>query len=60
MKPILFRKCRSKKDESNGGKGNKIGATLVTREARGKFGQNLDRRVVARGWSDEDVPGSVV
>ena len=60
MKPILFRKCRLEKDESNGGKGNNIRATLVARETRGKFGWKLNRRVVVCGWSDEDVPGSFV
>ena len=60
MKPILFRKCRSKKDESNGGKGNKIEATLVAREARGKFGRNFDRHEVACGWPDEDLFGGIV
>ena len=34
MKPFLFQKCRSEKDESDGGGGNKIGATLVTRMKR--------------------------
>ena len=32
MKPILFGKCRSEKDESDGGDDNKIGATLMGRE----------------------------
>ena len=43
MKPILFRKSRSEKDESDGGGGNKIEATLVAREARVNIGWNFDR-----------------
>ena len=49
MKPILFRKSRSEKDESDGGGGNKIEATLVVREARVNIGGNFDRCVTARG-----------
>ena len=45
MKPILFWKSRSKKDESNGGEGNKIGATLVVCETHVKFVRNFDRCV---------------
>ena len=46
MKPILFRKSRSEKDESDGGRGNKIEATLV---ARVNIGGNFDRCVTTRG-----------
>ena len=60
MKPILFQKCRSEKDEFDGGRGNKIGAILVVREVRGKFGRNFDRHMAAHGCSDEDVPDGVV
>ena len=49
MKPTLFQKCRSKKDESDGGGGNKIEATLVVREARVNIGENFDWCVTARG-----------
>ena len=42
MKPILFQKSRSEKDESDGGGGNKIGATLVTREACVNIGRSFD------------------
>ena len=45
MKPILFRKCRLEKEKFDGGRGNKIGVTLVAREACGKFGRNFDRHV---------------
>ena len=60
MKPILFRRCRSKKLDSNGVGGNKIGATLVAHEASGRFCQNFDWSVVARGYSNEDVFGGFV
>ena len=46
MKPTLFQKCRSKKDESDGGGGNKIGATLV---ARMKRMENL-AKILADAW----------
>ena len=49
MKPILFRKSRSEKDESDGGGGNKIEATLVVREAHVNIGGNFNRCVTARG-----------
>ena len=52
MKQILFRRCRSEKEDSDGVGGNKIGATLVAREARGIICQNFDRRMAARGWSN--------
>ena len=42
MKSILFRRCRSEKDDSNGISGNKIGATLVACEVRGIICQNFD------------------
>ena len=45
MKSILFRRCRSEKDDSNGISGNKIGATLVAREAHGIICRNFDRGV---------------
>ena len=60
MKPIPFQRYRSQKDNFDGGGGNKIGATLVVREAHGRFCRNFDRRMVVRGWSDEDVSGNVV
>ena len=37
MKPILFRKCRSEKEDSDGGGNNEIGVALVAHEARGRF-----------------------
>ena len=49
IKPILFQKSRSKKDESDGGGGNKIGATLVTREACVNIGRSFDWSVTMRG-----------
>ena len=60
MKPILFQKCRLEKDESDGDGDNKIGATLVACEARGKFGLNFDWHVAVRGWSDEVLISSDV
>ena len=60
IKLILYQKCRSEKDESDGGGRNKVGATLVEREAHGKFGRNFVRHVAARGWSDEDFSDNVV
>ena len=60
MKPFLFRRCRSEKDDSDGVDGNKIRATLVTREARGIICRNFDRRVAGRGWSNVDVSGGYV
>ena len=60
IKLILYQKCRSEKDESDGGGRNKVGATLVEREVRGKFGRNFVGHVAARGWSDEDFSDSVV
>ena len=49
MKPILFQKSRSEKDESDGGGGNKIEATLVTREACVNIGRSVDWSVTMRG-----------
>ena len=60
IKLILYQKCRSEKDESNGGGRNKVGATLVERETRGKFGRNFVWHVAVRGWSDEDFSDSIV
>ena len=37
MKLILFRKCRSKKEDSDGGGSNEIGVALVGHEAPGRF-----------------------
>ena len=48
MKPILFQRCRSEKDDSDGVSVNKIGATLVAHEARGIICQNFDWHVAAR------------
>ena len=45
MKSILFRRCRLEKDNSDGVSGNKIGATLVAREACGIICRNFDRSV---------------
>ena len=45
MKPILFRRCKLKKDDSYGVGGNKIGATLVAHETHGIICWNFDRRV---------------
>ena len=59
-KPILFQRCRSEKDDSDGANSNKIEATLVTREARGIICRNFNQRVMARGWSNVDVSGSYV
>ena len=50
MKPILFRWCRSEKDNSYGVDGNKIGDALVEREARGILCRNFDRRVDGQMW----------
>ena len=50
MKPILSRKFRSEKDDSDDVSGNKIGATLVACEARGIICQNFDRRVDGQRW----------
>ena len=60
MKPILFQRCRSEKEDSDGVGGNKIGATLMAREARGIICQNFDLRMAARGWSNVDVSGDYV
>ena len=60
MIPILFQRCRSKKDDFDGLGSNKIGATLVACEARGIICRNFDRRVAARGWSNVDVSGDYV
>ena len=60
MKPILFRRCRSEKDDFEGVGGNKIGATLVAREVRGIICRNFDRRVAAHRWSNVDVSGDYV
>ena len=60
MKPILFRRCRSEKDDSDGVDGNKIKATLMAHEGRGIICRNFDRHVAARGWSNVDVFGSYV
>ena len=37
MKPILFRKCRSEKEDSDGGGNNEISVALVAHEAHGRF-----------------------
>ena len=50
MKPILSRKCRSEKDDSNGVSGNKIRATLVAHEVRGIICQNFDRCINGQRW----------
>ena len=60
MKLILFRRCRSEKFDSDGVDGNKIGATLVACEVRGRFFQNFDQRMVVCGWLDEDFSGGFV
>ena len=49
MKPILFRRCRSETNDCDGVGGNKIGATLVVREARVVICRNFDQCVAARG-----------
>ena len=60
IKPILFRKCRSEKDDSDDVDGNKSGATLVARETRGIICRNFDRHMAMRGWSDVDVSSDYV
>ena len=52
MKPILFLRCRSKKDDFDSGGGNKIGATLVVREVHGRFCRKFDRSMAALEQSD--------
>ena len=54
-KPILFQRCRSEKDDSDGVSSNKIGTTLVAREVRGIVCRNVDRHMAACGRSDVDV-----
>ena len=60
MKPILFRRCRSEKDDSDGASSHKIGATLVAREAHGIICRNFDRCVAVHEWSNVDVSGGYV
>ena len=60
MKPILFQRCRSEKEDSDGVGGNKIGATLMAREVRGIICRNFDLCMAARGWSNVDVSGDYV
>ena len=50
MKPILSRKCKSKKDDFDGVSGNKIGATLVEHKAHGIICRNFDLRVDDQRW----------
>ena len=59
MMPILFRRCRQEKDDSDSGGGNKIRATLVACEAHGRFCQNIDRSMAALEQSDMLDSGDV-
>ena len=59
MKLILFQRCRSEKDNSDGVDGNKIGATLVAREAHGIICRNFDRCVVAMCRVIENLHGDI-
>ena len=47
LRPILFRQCRSKKDDSNSSGGDKIGATLMACEAHGRICRNFDQHKMA-------------
>ena len=58
MRPILFQLCRSEKDDSDSGDSDRIEETV--REVCGRFCYKFDQRVVARGWSDEEVSDDVV
>ena len=41
IRPILFRRCRSKKEYSNDGSGEMIEAILKAREVRGKIAESF-------------------
>ena len=60
MRLILFRLCRSEKDDSDNGSGDRIEAILMVHEAHGRICRNFNRRMAARVGSDDDYSNGVV
>ena len=59
-RPILFRVCRSEKDDFDSGSDDKIRVILMVHEAHGRFCRNFDQHLEVRGWSNEEVSDGIV